>query len=204
MQHNKFTITCPCNHCSTLIAFDRAGAGLIAPCPHCGTDTLLFIPETTLPSPPPPSSLDELAAGEEIFYAGDDALVTKTRFIAHAQTFAIKSITEASMATTPPDKKRSSALICVGILGMLTGFASLSGNAIASLIFSVLGAAMLYLGIHVRRMLKDTYFVAISTAGQQIKTLPHKDPDKVVEIIKALNLAIIARGPHEVVRVPDP
>jgi hypothetical protein len=39
---------CNCNHCSQPISFPAEGAGTTISCPHCGLDTILFIP------PPPP------------------------------------------------------------------------------------------------------------------------------------------------------
>lgn len=39
---------CKCTNCSQPISFPAEGAGTTIPCPHCGLDTILFIP------PPPP------------------------------------------------------------------------------------------------------------------------------------------------------
>jgi len=43
---------CLCNHCSQPISFPAEGVGTTIPCPHCGFDTILFIP----PQPPKPES----------------------------------------------------------------------------------------------------------------------------------------------------
>jgi len=42
--------TCTCNTCSGKIEFERSQAGQTIQCPHCGIDTVLFIPgiETSL------------------------------------------------------------------------------------------------------------------------------------------------------------
>jgi hypothetical protein len=37
---------CACNHCAETIAFDPAWAGGKTICPHCGRETVLFIPES--------------------------------------------------------------------------------------------------------------------------------------------------------------
>lgn len=42
---------CPCNICSCSLEFDPVHAGETIQCPHCGMETVLFIPKTTL-SPP--------------------------------------------------------------------------------------------------------------------------------------------------------
>jgi len=36
---------CACNNCSDQIEFDPADSGATIQCPHCGLDTLLFIPQ---------------------------------------------------------------------------------------------------------------------------------------------------------------
>jgi hypothetical protein len=46
---------CRCQHCDGLTEFDATGAGQTVPCPHCGLDTILFIP----PPPPPPAPAKE-------------------------------------------------------------------------------------------------------------------------------------------------
>jgi hypothetical protein len=52
---------CPCQNCSGHIEFDPAAVGQSITCPHCGVDTVLFVPgrkkETPAPLPkaePPP------------------------------------------------------------------------------------------------------------------------------------------------------
>lgn len=44
---------CPCNHCNGKIEFDIEHAGKAISCPHCGMETLLFIPQ--LEEPPKPN-----------------------------------------------------------------------------------------------------------------------------------------------------
>jgi hypothetical protein len=50
---------CSCNNCSGHLEFDESAAGSTVVCPHCGMDTLLFIPfveraqEKPKPTPPP-------------------------------------------------------------------------------------------------------------------------------------------------------
>lgn len=47
---------CKCNNCSEWVEFDSSRAGSTIQCPHCGMDTILFIPRITAlpPSRPPP------------------------------------------------------------------------------------------------------------------------------------------------------
>src|SRR5438105_589769 len=38
-------IKCPCNTCSAHLEFDEPAVGSTVVCPHCGVDTVLFIPQ---------------------------------------------------------------------------------------------------------------------------------------------------------------
>jgi hypothetical protein len=38
------SVTCPCQNCNMQLEFDAEDAGKSGACPHCGMDTLLFIP----------------------------------------------------------------------------------------------------------------------------------------------------------------
>lgn len=42
---NEEYIKCPCNHCDVLIEFPARGVGQRIVCPHCGLETVLFVPE---------------------------------------------------------------------------------------------------------------------------------------------------------------
>jgi len=42
-------IACQCNHCDGYITFEERGEGTQVTCPHCGLDTILFIPVTNQP-----------------------------------------------------------------------------------------------------------------------------------------------------------
>ena len=51
---------CSCNNCSEHLEFDESAAGSTVACPHCGMDTVLFIPPVERakgkPEPTPPPS----------------------------------------------------------------------------------------------------------------------------------------------------
>ena len=52
---------CPCNVCSEHLEFDRSAAGSTVACPHCGVDTVLFIPPPLASAVPPPVVQDDKA-----------------------------------------------------------------------------------------------------------------------------------------------
>ena len=45
-------VICPCNNCSEHLEFDESAAGSTIACPHCGMDTVLFIPQVPVGAPP--------------------------------------------------------------------------------------------------------------------------------------------------------
>lgn len=47
-------VKCPCNNCSGHVEFDSQDVGRTIECPHCGLETLLFVPQRPLDPPPPP------------------------------------------------------------------------------------------------------------------------------------------------------
>jgi DNA-directed RNA polymerase subunit RPC12/RpoP len=53
MNGNKFGAVCTCNTCSGKIEFESGNAGQTIQCPHCGMETILFIPKNV--SKPPHS-----------------------------------------------------------------------------------------------------------------------------------------------------
>jgi|SRR6185312_1958262 len=49
---NTFLVKCKCQHCNQSLEFEADRAGETVPCPNCGMDTQLFIPQTgRLPEP---------------------------------------------------------------------------------------------------------------------------------------------------------
>src|ERR1035441_7903363 len=54
---------CLCRHCYEPIEFDSAHAGHVAPCPHCGKETDLYIP---VPPRPPASDLIQSATNSRL------------------------------------------------------------------------------------------------------------------------------------------
>jgi|SRR5665213_10488 len=82
-------VTCRCQHCDTGIEFDATELveeNSIIPCPHCGVETKLFIPQTATsqPSAAPTLADSELEAFVDTFTIEKDFL--KARDIYDAQT----------------------------------------------------------------------------------------------------------------------
>jgi hypothetical protein len=54
---NPTIAKCKCNQCSAYIEFDAGDAGQTVPCPHCGMDTILYIPQLTEAKPARPGGI---------------------------------------------------------------------------------------------------------------------------------------------------
>jgi hypothetical protein len=89
MSESTDYVTCRCQHCDTGIEFDATELveeNSIIPCPHCGVETKLFIPQTATlqPSTAPTLADSELEAFVDRFTTEKDFL--KARDIYDAQT----------------------------------------------------------------------------------------------------------------------
>jgi DNA-directed RNA polymerase subunit RPC12/RpoP len=45
-------VKCVCQYCNRHVEFDATHAGEVVACPHCGLETLLYVPQAPLPGPP--------------------------------------------------------------------------------------------------------------------------------------------------------
>jgi hypothetical protein len=88
---------CPCQHCNGNIGFDALDAGRETACPHCGMETVLFVPPprvVALPTTPviqmaqaetTPRSYDELLTHRQLpqkdKYAGASSVLLVCSFV---------------------------------------------------------------------------------------------------------------------------
>jgi Short C-terminal domain len=82
-------VTCRCQHCDTGIEFNAAELAeenSVVPCPHCGLDTKLFIPQTTAPQD---SVLPTLPDSELEAFA--DRFTTEKEFLKERDTYDIET-----------------------------------------------------------------------------------------------------------------
>jgi hypothetical protein len=190
-------VICSCNNCDGHLEFERQRAGERIDCPHCGMETLLYIPQgapPTIQSPPPLST----AQGEECFLNEGGITVTKTRFMVHGQTYALANITSVSAAKIPAKRGGAQFFLVVGILASALGVLAIAmGDSDvrgAALFLVAVGLVIAGVAIIALRGLKDTYAVILNTAGSEMKTCVSRDPGFISRVVAALNEAIVARG----------
>jgi hypothetical protein len=186
---NAATAKCPCNHCSGHIEFDSEHTGETVQCPHCGIDTLLFLPQLArvpFKPPAPPPLITTIAAEraydvDQVFFSNGQILVSKTRFMAFGETFAMAGITSVRMNRNPPSV---AGPVCLGIIGLCSCAASLWVGiplVVGAIVWGVL--------------LKPTFAAIITTASGETRTpCQSKSEALIYTVVESLNQAIIARG----------
>lgn len=119
---------------------------------------------------------------ETTFYQDTQILVTQSRYVTDAKTYAMRNISSVHVFEIVKSKTVQVILITIGILLIfnddlrILGFLLLAGS-IASLF-----------------LIKNEYAVRISTNSGEANSLVSKDKVYIQQIVNALNDAIIHRG----------
>ena len=169
---------CRCNVCSSHISFDRADAGLTVTCPHCGMDTMLYVP----PEPTENAPLTKTFGASELdppFFDDGTVTVTKTRFVVGSQIIALSGVTSVAATEVAPKK--------LWPIGTLVLAFILIPFPLAAAVVAIISIIWLFLQ-------KPLYAVVLNTSGGELKALTNPDKNYVAKVITALNSAIIARG----------
>ena len=190
LQHSDL-VTCKCLNCEGRLEFELAHTGSTVECPHCGRSTVLLVPQ--VPTPPLP---EPTCYGEPVFFDQVGIVVTKTRFMAQGQTFAIANITSVSALTIPSPVGWWSLPLVFGVLLPLIPAAGYSAGEFSRslLVPLVLGFALLLIAVWGLATRKPSYVVVLQAAGGEIKTCQNEDMDLILRVVAALNEAIVARG----------
>lgn len=123
---------------------------------------------------------------EQAFIDEFGVMVTKTRFIVPGQIYAMSGITSVAMRRTDPSRWVPIILIILGAILVLNGLSE------ASLL--ILGLVLAAAGVLWYRGLKTRFYIALHTAGGEVRALESKNEQWVNSVIEALNQAIVARG----------
>jgi hypothetical protein len=155
--------------------------------------------------PPPPI----LIQGDVTFLNEPGIVVTKTRFMVHAQTFALANISSVSSRRIPARTGGFVLLFAVGALLALVGVGlvaagfrpeeqtaveQVTAELMGGVIMAFIGLGLSIMAIMYIRNAKDSFAVVLNTAGGEVKTCHSKDADFILRIVNALNDAIVSRG----------
>lgn len=172
-----------CQHCGSSV--DQQSAF----CSNCGKHPSglgLSISSTPAASA---SGVAAAPASEKSFHSSPGVLVTNSRFVVGPQTFAMSGVTSVRSFCEAPSHKGPLIVIGLGVLFVLGGLAS-GSQGIPAFVF---GAILVAGGIWWLQSRKPTFYVILRTAATEVKALHSQDEGHIMDIVKALNDAIIHR-----------
>jgi hypothetical protein len=173
--------------------------GKVMECPHCHEKARFSPAEDKPVTPAPPVQF----GSEETFFNESGIAVTRTRFVAGVQTFAMSGITSVRMEKTEPGVGFGMLLIILGAVCLLVTFgifvSTLAGGRIAAGVFAAFfggafGLGLIIGGTNLERGQRPAYHVVLSTSGGEVKAYTSPNIEFVARLTGALNNAIIARG----------
>jgi hypothetical protein len=118
--------TCPCQLCSQKIEFEtnQFQPGMTATCPHCGMETILFIPSGAKRQAAP-------ARNDGCIFKNDRVTVTSALLTVGLSSFPISAISSFRVVGIPPNQKNIKRLTIFAILSLSFGLFVLALNATA-------------------------------------------------------------------------
>ncbi len=176
-----------CDKCGQSVEVPNELYDASVTCPTCSNQfnarpkvlNELVVQSTWQPATPPPI-LHQSGQMDELFFDEGGIIVTKTRFVARSQTFAMSGITSVRGIETPPSR---GGLVFLLIIGLLMIFAS----PFVGVPIIILAAVCLYFQ-------KSTFSVSITTAGGEVAAYTSTSGPFIARVIDALTQAFIARG----------
>lgn len=151
-------------------------------------------------SPPPvpamPPRLPTAAAGatapstsqERVYFEGGGVRVTNSRFLPGDQTFALSAINSVKLLKSQADYRPAVLLVTATAVCI---FVALVGQSLGWFLGAILFGIVTFFTF---RRLKDSYAVVISVSSGEVKALVRQDEKFVVDVVNAINQAIIGRG----------
>ena len=116
---------CACNLCSGHIEFESSAVGQTIACPHCGMDTMLFMPHGQ--SRAFGTRTETKDAG--MIYQEGNVSVSKTILKVGSSTYPIASISSFQIIKLPPNIKIMNLLTVPSIIMLLFGLLILGNNS---------------------------------------------------------------------------
>lgn len=123
---------------------------------------------------------------EKMFMQEGGVTVTSTRFITPAKTHAMAGITTVSAQEKKIDVSWSITLMVVGAIFALSDWKVSSNLGIALLVGGLVWLAIL--------LFSKTYVVRIESASGNSNALESRNKDFILNVVAALNEAIVHRG----------
>jgi hypothetical protein len=126
--------------------------------------------------------MESITPTETTFYQDGGVLVTQSRYVTNAKTYAMRNISSVHIFEIVKSK---TAPVILAVLGFFLLFAN---------DFRIIGGLLLAGGVGALFLIKNEYAVRISTNSGEANSLVSKDKNYIQKIVSALNKAIIHRG----------
>ncbi len=133
----------------------------------------------------------------EKLYEDGSIIVDETRYVVDGTTYPINSIASVSTATIVYDDEHTGSwphLIGSAIVGAILMFSVLGGGGFVAFIISLIAFGYAYMMKPKVESFANEYCVEISTSAGVQKTYTTHKKKKIIEIVEAINTAIIKRG----------
>ena len=198
--------TCACNLCSEQIEFEPSAGGQTVACPHCGMDTILFIPQRQS------QTFRTETKDADMIYQEGNVSVSKTMLKVGSSTYPITAISSFRIIKLPPNIKIMNLLTVPSVIMLFFGLLILENNSAknssereaitlgwifisaAFFILSVRALAVFVPSIKEMLTRKPMFGLSITTSArdQIAVTSPNFETVQVIE--SALQKAISMRG----------
>jgi hypothetical protein len=129
-----------------------------------------------------------------IFLDEGGILVTKTRFVSGAQTFALANISSVRGVEAGPNRIGFVFLILIGVFISLGGTSCVSDAPWPGRVLIVIGIAIVCMAIVAMCRQRPLFVVMVISSGGEMEAYSSHDKDFMARVINALNQAIISRG----------
>lgn len=143
---------------------------------------------------------------ETVFYEDGTVRITSARAILGNKTYVMANITSVSMGKTPVNKSLGVLLMIIGFgfaflrvfsLIQVMGIATQLGISLfnfSDFVVLALGIGVGLVGLFLIRSQKPSYVVRIGSASGESDGLVSKSKDYIIQIVNAINDAIVKRG----------
>lgn len=128
-------------------------------------------------------------AEEVVIYEKEGIKITNLRAVFGNKTYAMSNITSVTKGRQDASGCLPGGLAILGLLLVVTGFSSKD-----NFLLVIVGLIIAGLGIATFLSRKPQHIVQIGSASGEINALTSRDEKHIVEIVKAINDAIIKKG----------
>ncbi|HEV7927604.1 MAG TPA: DUF6232 family protein [Verrucomicrobiae bacterium] len=193
---------CPCQHCNNALEFESEADGKTIVCPHCGMETVLFIP----PGQRRRIILESEVEDGAMIYEQETVTVSKTCLKVGNANYPIAAINSFRVISLPPVCPEATKWLYIftGILSLTgilifiaeDGYDGASAKAMRPLAIGLLAVSAIFAfyGAKIQGQSKPTFALSITTAGRDQIAVTSPDFETVQLIEAALQKAIALRG----------